>query len=76
MTSVVIPGEMPSLSENAVVCCIRVQICGIVSFIIVVYLVMVKLKAKFTLEQVTKAQRVVEVYLYSFFNLGAIWDGW
>ena len=31
---------------------------------------------KFTLEQATKAQRGVDVYLDSFFNLGARWDGW
>jgi len=31
---------------------------------------MVKVKVKFTLEQVTKAQIEVEVKLYSFFNLG------
>jgi hypothetical protein len=35
-----------------------------------------KVKVKFTLEQATKAQRGVEVYLYSFFNLGARWCGW
>jgi hypothetical protein len=29
----------------------------------------------FTLEQATKAQRGVEVWLYSFFNLGTKW-GW
>jgi hypothetical protein len=34
-----------------------------------------KKKVEFTLEQGMKAQRVVEVYLYSFFNLGARW-GW
>jgi len=28
---------------------------------------------KFTIEQATKAQRGVQVYLYSFFNLGARW---
>ena len=32
-------------------------------------------KGKFTLEQATKAQRGVEVQLYSFFNLAARW-GW
>jgi len=33
-------------------------------------------KVKFTLEQAKKAQRGVEIYLYSFFNLGARWSGW
>ena len=28
---------------------------------------------KFTLEQATKAQRGIRVWLYSFFNLGAKW---
>jgi hypothetical protein len=32
-------------------------------------------KVKLALEQAMKAQRGVVVYLYSFFNLGAIW-GW
>ena len=37
----------------------------------------VKVKVKFTLEQPTKAQKGgVEVWLYSFFNLGTKWDGW
>ena len=36
-------------------------------------MVMVKVKVNFTLEQATKAQRGVEVWLYSFLNLGAIW---
>jgi hypothetical protein len=31
---------------------------------------------KFTLKQTTKAQREVEVYIYSFFSLGARWGGW
>jgi hypothetical protein len=31
---------------------------------------------KLTLEQGTKAQRGVDMYLYSFFNLDARWDGW
>jgi hypothetical protein len=34
-----------------------------------------QVKVKFALQQVTKAQRGVEVQLYSFFNLGARW-GW
>ena len=33
-------------------------------------------KKKFTLKQATKAQRGSNVYLYTFFNLGAIWGGW
>jgi hypothetical protein len=33
----------------------------------------VKVKVKFALEHVTKAQRGVEIYLYSFFNIGARW---
>jgi len=33
------------------------------------------LKVRFALEQATKAQREVEVRLYSFFNLGTRW-GW
>jgi hypothetical protein len=33
------------------------------------------MKVKFTLEQAMKAQRGLEVWLYSFFNLGARW-GW
>jgi hypothetical protein len=36
----------------------------------------VKAKVKFTLEQATKTQRGVEVWLYSFFNLGANGGGW
>jgi len=36
----------------------------------------VKVKVRFTLEQATKAQRGVEVQLYSFLNLGARWGGW
>jgi hypothetical protein len=32
-------------------------------------------KGKFTLELATKAQRGVEIWLYSF-NLGARWGGW
>jgi len=32
-------------------------------------------KVKFTLEQATKAQRGVEIELYSFFNIGARWGG-
>jgi hypothetical protein len=35
-----------------------------------------KVKVKFTLEQTTKAQRGLEVWLYSFFDLGARWGGW
>jgi len=35
----------------------------------------VNVKVKFNLEQAMKAQRKIEVYLYSFFNLGARW-GW
>ena len=35
-----------------------------------------KVKVKFSLQQATKVQRGVEVYFYSFFNLGATWDGW
>jgi len=31
---------------------------------------------KVTLEQAIKAQRGVDVELYSFFNLGAIWGRW
>jgi hypothetical protein len=31
---------------------------------------------KFTIEQVLKAQRGVEVYVCSFLNLGVRWDGW
>jgi hypothetical protein len=31
---------------------------------------------KFTLQQTTKAQGVVEVSLYPFFNLGTRWGGW
>jgi hypothetical protein len=31
-------------------------------------------KIKFTPEQAMKAQRKVEVQLYSFFNLGATWE--
>jgi len=31
---------------------------------------------KFTQEQGTKTQGVVEVQLYSFFNFGATWGGW
>ena len=30
-------------------------------------------KVKFALEQATKAHRGVEVYFYSFFNLGSRW---
>jgi hypothetical protein len=33
-------------------------------------------KAKFTLEQATKAQRGSELDLYSFFNFSARWGGW
>jgi hypothetical protein len=33
-------------------------------------------KVKFTLEQDMKAQKCLEVLLYSFFNLGARWVGW
>ena len=36
-------------------------------------LTQVKVKVKFTLEKVTKAQRWEDVWLYSFFNLGAGW---
>jgi hypothetical protein len=32
-----------------------------------------EVKVKFTLEQATNAQRGVDVYLYSFFNLGRRW---
>jgi hypothetical protein len=32
-------------------------------------------KIKVTLEQATKAQRGVELYLYSFHNVGARWGG-
>jgi hypothetical protein len=35
-----------------------------------------KVKVQFTLEQTTKAQREVEVRLYTFFNLGTRWGGW
>jgi len=35
----------------------------------------IKVKVKVTLEQATKAQREVEVYLYSFFNFVARWGG-
>jgi len=34
------------------------------------------IKVKFALEQATKAQRGVELLLYSFFNLGARWGRW
>jgi len=34
----------------------------------------VKGKIKFTLEQATKAQSGIDVYLYSFFNLSAKWE--
>ena len=40
-----------------------------------VKLIYIKVKVKVTQEQATKAQRGVDVYLYSFFNLGARW-GW
>jgi hypothetical protein len=33
-------------------------------------------KAKFTLEQATKAQKGVEIQLYSFLNLGDRWGGY
>ena len=36
----------------------------------------VRVKVKVTLEQATKAQRGVELQLYSFFNLSARWSGW
>ena len=36
----------------------------------------VNVTVKFTLEQATKVQRGVEIYVYSFFNLGARWSGW
>jgi hypothetical protein len=36
---------------------------------------LIRIKVKVTLEQATKAQRGVEVQLYSFFNIGARW-GW
>jgi hypothetical protein len=32
----------------------------------------VKVKVKCTLEEAMKAQKRVDIYLYSFFNLGAI----
>ena len=35
-----------------------------------------EVKLKFSLEKATKVRRCVEVYLYSFFNLGARWWGW
>jgi hypothetical protein len=38
--------------------------------------VKVRVKVKFTLEQATKTGGGVEVYLYTFFNLGARWCGW
>jgi hypothetical protein len=38
--------------------------------------VKVKVKVKFTLEQATKTQTGVEVWLYSFFNFGGRWGGW
>ena len=38
-------------------------------------MVEVNVMVKFNLEQAMKAQRKIEVYLYSFFNLGARW-GW
>ena len=31
---------------------------------------------KVTLEQATKAQTRLDVQLYSFYNLGALWGGW
>ena len=34
-----------------------------------------KVKIKITLEKVIKARKGLEVYLYSFFNLGSRW-GW
>ena len=36
----------------------------------------INVKIKSTLQQATKAHRVVEVYLYSFFYLGVRWGGW
>jgi hypothetical protein len=36
----------------------------------------VKVKVKHTLQQATKAQRGSRCIVYSFFNLGARWDGW
>ena len=38
--------------------------------------VKLEVKLKFSLEKATKVRRGVEVYLYSFFNLGARWCGW
>ena len=36
---------------------------------------LIQLEVKFILVQATRAQRGVELYLYSFFNLAARW-GW
>jgi len=41
-----------------------------------VFIVMVKVKVQFTLEQATKAQKGSRGKLYSFFNLGARGGGW
>jgi hypothetical protein len=40
------------------------------------YTEQVKVKVNFNLEQATKARRGggVDIYLYSFFNLGARWE--
>jgi hypothetical protein len=37
---------------------------------------MVKLKVKVTLEQATKPRRGVELYLHTFFDVGARWGWW
>jgi len=49
-------------------------ICHIIRTITMIFTY--KVKVKFTLEQAMKAHRGGEVYLYSFFNLGARWGGW
>ena len=36
----------------------------------------IKVKVKFILKQAIKAQREIDVELYTFFNVGARWGGW
>jgi hypothetical protein len=39
-------------------------------------MIMIIISVKFALEQATKARGGIQVYLYTFFNLGARWGGW
>ena len=53
-----------------------VKLYGMNSKLIKIIIIIIIIILNFSLEQATKDHKGVDVYLYSFFNLGTRWGGW